>query len=476
MLEHKKQDKRSFRIVLLGVILQIIVLMAAFQGMRSQVLGNSKIYVITAVSVIDVEKGDVLSDQTVIISNDRIERISLRPDVSIPEEADLIDGKGLFLMPGLVDAHVHYFDQETFGRLFIANGVVLVRDMGSPNLMAIGVRKKLEKGEILGPEMLTTGSILDGDPPFIPTISISCKTPEEGRAAVRLQAKAGMDLIKVYSRLEKDVFLAIVDEAHKSALKPVGHVPEAVYLEEAAEAGQKSCEHLFGFGKVIAKLLGESVELKSGGMGTDVSYFSKVAEVNRGKLQEVLHRVRDNGMAVCPTIVVFKHGGRLKDIMVGKFPMLEYVSPMILNIWKTMWDPSTQETGMAEKIWPHMQAFVKELHGAGIMLMVGTDLLFPGIIAGYSVHEEMVLWQKVGIPSADILRSATLVPARFLGLDDRLGTIAEGKTASFVLVQANPLKDIRNASKIESVFLRGRYFSRNDLDRLLKETREICKQ
>jgi len=285
-----------------------------------------------------------------------------------------------------------------------------------------------------------------------------------------------VDQIKLYSRLEKDVFMAIVDEANKHGLKPVGHVPETVYLEDAAKAGQKSCEHMFGFGKVIAKMLGEPVVLESGGMGTDVEYFSRVAEVDSQVLQDSLHRVRDYGMVVCPTLVVMKHGSHLKEIMAGNYPNLEYVSPMIRDIWKSMWNPDQQNTDLIGEIWPYMQAFIAELHRAGVSLMVGTDLLFPGIIAGFSLHEEMLLWQEAGIPAADVLHSATLRPAKFVGLDSRLGTVAEGKTASLVLTRANPLKDIRNASQIESVFLRGRYFNRADLDRLLLEVKEICQQ
>jgi imidazolonepropionase-like amidohydrolase len=108
--------------------------------------------------------------------------------------------------------------------------------------------------------------------------------------------------------------------------------------------------------------------------------------------------------------------------------------------------------------------------------MVGTDLLFPGIIPGYSVHEEMAIWQEAGVPPADVLRSATIVPVQFMGLDERLGTVAAGKVASLVLVRANPLQDIRNAQQIEGVFLRGQYFGRADLNRLLEEARNLAQQ
>ena len=112
----------------------------------------------------------------------------------------------------------------------------------------------------------------------------------------------------------------------------------------------------------------------------------------------------------------------------------------------------------------------------GVPLMVGTDLILPGILPGFSVHEEMAIWQEAGIPPADILRSATLIPAQFMGKADRLGSIGAGKTASVVLVRANPLEDIRNAQLIESVFLRGEYFSRQDLDRLLLEAKQLAQQ
>jgi len=131
---------------------------------------------------------------------------------------------------------------------------------------------------------------------------------------------------------------------------------------------------------------------------------------------------------------------------------------------------------LPDYIWQNWARMVNGLNRAGVPLMVGTDLMVPGILPGYSVHEEMLIWQEAGIPAADVLRSATLVPAQFMNLGDRLGSIVEGKTASMVLVRANPLQDIRNAQQIEAVFLRGKYFSRSDLDRLLDEARELARQ
>ena len=180
---------------------------------------------ITGVAVVDVAKGIVLPDQTVIIAEGLIQAVGPRAGLAAPKRAKVIDGRGLYLMPGLVDAHVHYLEAPIFGRVMIANGVLLVRDMGMPNDYILKLRDELNRGDTLGPEMVATGTVLDGDPPLIPPISMGVKTPEEGRAAVRQQAAAGVDMLKVYNLLDKDVFLAIVDEARKIGLKVAGRPP-----------------------------------------------------------------------------------------------------------------------------------------------------------------------------------------------------------------------------------------------------------
>lgn len=430
-------------------------------------------YAITNITLIDVEKGIAIPDQTVKVAGDRIASIGQPGGPEVPERTRTIDGQGLFLMPGLVDAHVHYLDAPVFGRLMLANGVTLVRDMGMPNDLILGLRDALNQGDMLGPQMVASGAILDGDPPLIPLISIGIETPEQGRATVRRQVEAGVDLIKVYSRLDRETFFAIVDEARRCGRKAVGHIPETVYLEEAVSSGLASSEHLFGFEKVIAKLLGKPVKLEFAGLAPEAGNFQHLGQVDPQALQQVYERIRLGGMAVCPTVVTFKTASRIKAIQGGDFPRREYISPVVLGIWASMW---AQQEDLPEFIWRNWAQMVKGLHQAGVSLMVGTDLMLPGIFPGFAVHEEMAIWQEAGIPAADVLRSATLVPARFMGLGDRLGSLGEGKTASLVLTRLNPLEDIRNAQEIESVFLRGQYFSREDLSRLLQEAASLVQQ
>lgn len=432
---------------------------------------SASIYAITDVAIVDVENGIAVPGQTVIVVGDRIDKVGAQEKLDIPEGAEIISGHGLYLMPGLVDAHVHYFDAPVFGGLMIANGVLLVRDMGMPNEYILKLRDELNRGETLGPEMIATGAILDGNPPLIPSISLGIRTPEEGRAAVRKQADAGVDMIKVYSKLEEDVFLAILDEAQKYGLKVVAHLPESIYIEDAAAAGLGSSEHFHGFEKVIAKLLGEPVKLSYVGQGSELDYLQRLGEVNPEELQDVYQRIRVSGMTVCPTVVTFKTFTNNKAFQTGNFPRSEYISQKVLDLWKSQW---SQQDDAPEYIWQNWAQMVSELNKAGVPLMVGTDLMLPGIIPGFSVHEEMAIWQEAGIPPVDVLRGATIVPSQFMGLGERLGSVSLGKTASMVLVRANPLEDIRNAQQIEGVFQRGQYFSRTDLDRLLDEAKDLA--
>jgi imidazolonepropionase-like amidohydrolase len=430
-------------------------------------------YLLTDVTVIDVEKGLAIPGQTITVVGEQIETISAQGEAEKPKSARVIDGSGLYVIPGLVDAHVHYYDAPVFGRVLMAKGVLLTRDMGMPNEYILSLRNELNHGTKLGPEMVAAGAMLDGSPPVIPTISLAVQSPEEGRAAVQKQAEAGADMIKVYSNLEKEVFLAILDEAAKTGLKVVGHVPDAIGIEEAAEAGQASIEHWFGFEKVLASLLGEEPQYTYTGIGSGFAYLLRLGEVDPQALTALYQRLKASGVTVDPTVVTFKNWPDVDSLQLKDLAGGEYISQNLLSMWKTQWAGQTE---FPDIFWQNWAQMVKGMNEADVPLMVGTDLMCPGLVPGFSVHEEMAIWQEAGIPEADILRSATLVPAQLMGLGDRLGSLSVGKIASFVLLRANPLEDIHNAEQIEGVFLRGQYFDRQALDQLLKEAEDLAKQ
>jgi hypothetical protein len=309
------------------------------------------------VTVVDVEKGDLLPDQTILVEGELIRRIAPRAELPVPAAARTIEAAGLFVIPGLVDAHVHYVDPETYGPMFIANGVTLVRDMGGPTESVVAMRDRLQRREMLGPEMVVTGAILDGDPPIWP-FSETCPTPERAREAVRKLIGLGVDQLKVYSLLPRESYFAILDEARKAGIKAVGHVPDSITLEDAVEAGQASVEHLTGFPGLIARLTGKAEESRPN-FRQAFSFWNFYPKVDRDGLKVALAKLKSSGAVQCPTLVVIRGIGRGGEPDVSKDPRLQYVSPM----FRAMWNSDRYKFATwAKAAFTNMQALVGDLH------------------------------------------------------------------------------------------------------------------
>ncbi len=428
--------------------------------------------VIRNVTVVEVVNGKAVPGRTVVIRDGVIESILGGAEMVVPPEgARVIDGAGLFLMPGLFDAHVHYVEPETFGRLMIANGVTFVRETGNATGTILPVRDALNSGDLLGPRMIATGAIIDGDPPVWP-FSEACDTPEEARAAVRRLHEAGVDQIKVYSRLERGVYLAAAEEARELGLKVVGHVPLACGIDDAIEAGQSSIEHFSRVEDLIDRLAPGEGEGRGRGFG-QMRAWARLGEIDDAALAAELKKLAGAGVVQCPTLVVMAGIGESAEEEDGaaENPLLAYVPTGLRSFWGS--DTYKGWARQAGELVAPMQRMLAAMHGAGVPLMIGTDLANPYVFAGFSVHKEMELWAQAGIPAADILRAATVVPAGFCGVGDRYGTVEEGKRASLVLVEGNPLEDVRNAARIRAVVLDGRVFDRAALDGLMEEARGI---
>lgn len=426
------------------------------------------VIVIRGASIVDVERGALVAGKNVVVRGSRIDSI-VNAGQAPPEGARVVEATGMFLMPGLFDAHTHIFaSPDTFGPLLVAHGVTAARDLGAPTDLVIALRDSYAKGEELGPDLVVTGAIIDGDPPVWP-FSEAVTTPEEGRAAVRKLKDAGVDMIKVYTRLKKDVYEAVVSEAHALGLKATGHIPESVTLTEAMAAGHDCNEHLMRIDVAIAALAGQEQERDRAltRMMSGWAHFDKVSEE---QLIELGKAIAKSGMVQCPTLIVQAGIGRAADPDALKDPQMEYVPSYFSQMWAS--PAYTSWAKQAAQIVPLMQKTVAAMHKGGATLMVGTDLANPFVFAGKAVHEEMALWQDAGIPAPDILRSATIIPATFCGVSDAIGTIAPGKSASMVILRKNPLENVRNATEIEHVFLRGDHMDRAALDGIFKSVRE----
>ena len=430
---------------------------------------------IVNVTVIDVTEGSARAHRTVVVRNGKIEDVLYTPEAKGKAPGLQINGTGKFLIPGLWDMHVHTIFGDWFPRakeitrpLFIANGVTGVRDMGSDLDALQQLRNEISAGTLVGPRIVMSGPMLDGPQPRFPA-SIAIKTPEDGRRAVDELKKRGADFIKLQSLIPRDAVFAIADEAKKQGITFVGHVPDAVRASEASNAGQKSFEHLIGIFEGASPLEDEFIK----GSKSESKFLSTYDPERAAKLFALLAK---NQTWQCPTLV-WERGGNLIELSdFAKDPRAKYVPSYWKDVtWKRFTEQiehefNTDDLATRRRFVQKELEVVNDMHHAGIPFLAGTDTP-PGvyIFPGFSLHEELQRFVAAGFTPVEALQTATLNPAKFLGMEDRLGTIEKGKFADLVLLDANPLDEIRNTQKIAGVIANGRYFSRADLDKLLAE-------
>jgi len=423
------------------------------------------------VTVIDVTGGPAQTHRTVIIEDGHIQGIY--ETTRTQKGAIRINGTGKFLIPGLWDMHVHtvFGDWFPHGKeialpLFIANGITGVRDMGGELDVLQQWRKEITAGTLLGPRMVISGPMLDGPQPRFPS-SVAITTPDDGRRAVDDLKRRGVDFIKLQSLIPRDAVFAIADEAHKQGIPFVGHVPDAVRASEASNAGQKSFEHLIGIFEGSSPLEDEFLK----GPKTEAKFLATYDPTRASVLFTLMAK---NHTWQCPTLV-WERGGNLIDLAdFAHDSRAKYVPAYWKDVtWKRFIEQITHEYNTDDRITrEHFVAkeleVVKAMHAAGIQFLAGTDTA-PGvyIFPGFSLHEELQRFVAAGFTPLEALQTATLNPAKFLDMSATLGTIEKGKVADLLLLDANPLDDIRNTRKIAGVIANGRYLSRGDLDKLL---------
>lgn len=434
------------------------------------------VLIIHDVTVIDTTGGPAQPHRTVIVRDGKIEEVgSSAGGMGGKLTGTHIDGSGKYLIPGLWDMHVHIVFGDWFPRakqvtlpLFIANGITGVRDMGSELEVLQQWRKEIAAGTLIGPRIVMSGPMLDGPQPRFPS-SIAIKTPEDGRRAVDGLKQRGVDFIKLQSLIPRDAVFAIADEAKKQNITFVGHVPDSVRASEASNAGQKSFEHLIGIFEGSSPLEDQFIK----GAKTESQFLSTYDPKLATKLFELLAR---NQTWQCPTLVWERGGNLIEERDLAHDPRAKYVPAYWKDVtWKRFTDQvehdfNTDDLATRKRFVEKELEVVNSMHRADIPFLAGTDTP-PGvyIFPGFSLHEELQRFVAAGFTPLEALQTATLNPAKFLGRENELGTIEKGKLADMVLLDANPLDDIRNTQKIAGVVANGRYFSRSDLDKMLAE-------
>lgn len=444
----------------------------------------------THATVIDVERGRRLADTTVIVRGDRIARVGPSAQVPIPPGVRAVDLRGAFLIPGLVDVHVHSSFPNIEPALYVANGVTTVREMSGRDDLH-DWRDQADAGELLGPRWVIASRIIDGaptiwDPNLVDVVEAG--TAAEGRAAVRDAVAQGSDAVKVYSRLKPDVYRAIVHEARRRGIAVVGHTPDELDVTEASDLGQASIEHLF---TVFVATSRDERELRRRiaeirlDRGDYNGWFNRLHPIDlqamrsydRDKAARLFDRFARNGTHQVPTMVMHQalNHARTLDLSDPRRrylpqPILD-VLDMVLRDWYLAGRTPELDVEWAAKS-EHQLQLIGAMHAAGVPLLAGTDTGTCGIFPGFSLHDELRQLVQAGVSTADALRAATVEPARFLG-DRRAGRIATGAPADLVVLAADPLADIANTQRIDGVVTRGRYLDSAErqavLDRVAEE-------
>jgi len=407
----------------------------------------------------------LLRDQTVIVREGRIAELGPASAVRVPEGAQRIDGAGRYLAPGLADMHVHTWDAGELA-LFVAYGVTTVRNMfGSP--IQLMWRAQIEEGKLFGPRLYTAGPIVDGEPPVWPGSAVLVSA-EEADALVLGQKQAGYDFLKAYARLERDPYDALVAAGKKHGLRVVGHVPDAVGIERALFAGQSTIEHLTGY--VAASQTEDSPFLGRVGLLDEQQAWDSV---DPEKLDELVLATRDAGAWNCPTLVVLQkwvQGEEAERLM--QRPEMRFVAPMTRSFWspKNNYLSKMPEDVLAEirAADVHRKRLVGALHAAGARILLGTDMGNPFVVPGVAVHEELENLVDAGLSPYEALRAATSGAAECMGAGAEWGSVAVGSSADLVLLEADPLEDVRNARRIAGVMLRGRWHTAEELAQKLE--------
>lgn len=467
----------SLSIVLVKVIVFVSSIVFNYQVFGKESVSDSEGTVaIVNVNVIPMTKDVILDNHTVIVAEKKIVRICRSEVTCIPDGATIIEGKDRYLLPGLSDMHAHVGglnisenDEEARKiqaqqlRQYITFGVLTIRDPAATTVSIEG-RNRINSGKLVGPRMFVASQPIDGDPPSYPTpFLLATATREAAVEEVKRAHAAGYDMIKVYNLLPVDSFDAVMDFARDLGMPVVAHVPVQVELEHALEKGVRSIEHMTGFDQACARGLNEKKEPLRPYLGW--------AYCTPEKIKVIAELASKYPVWVDPTLVAvdtlktefdrYSGSGNGADAYMPKTARqyFEYLYRHIDPIHR-----ATMKGTRSSRI-----ALVKGLSDAGVPLLTGTDTM----ASGYDLHREIGLLVDAGLTPYQALTASTSEPARFFDMEGEFGTIVEGASADFILLDADPLQDISNIKTISGLMIRGDWW---DKSRIADERADLQKE
>ena len=405
------------------------------------------------VNVIPMTGEQVMEDQTVLVRDGRIAAVGTAGEVSVPEDAQRVDGEGRYLIPGWAEMHGHipspksepeFTENVLF--LYLANGVTTVRGMlGRTGQLAL--RKRANSGQIYSPTLYLAG------PPFTGN---SVGSPGEARQMVRQQKYDGWDFLKVLEGMSREEYDAMAETAHEVEIPFAGHVPNGISVLHVIEKGQATIDHIDGY-----------VEHLNGAEGP----------VDEAELEDVVQKTREAGVGIIPTMAVWEtlRGTPTLSTLTG-VEGLQYLPPQLVEDWteshRNRRQDSDFDEARAQQVIDSRMRILEALHEGGVQILFGTDAPQQFSVPGYSIHREVERMQQAGMTPSEIIASATRNVGNYFEDKDDFGTIQEGQRADLMLLEANPLDDLANIGQRAGVMARGRWMSEDFIQQRLQDIAE----
>ena len=406
--------------------------------------GAADVTAIVGVNVAPMDAERVLANHTVIIEGDRITAMGPRDETPTPDGADIIDGDGRYLIPGLAEMHGHLpsggANAEDTLFLYVAGGVTLVRGMQG-NEAQFALRERVDAGEIVGPTLYLAAPSINGN---------NTKSPDEAREKVRGYKEAGWDLLKTHEGLSRETYDAMADEANKVGIEFAGHVADDAGLARALEAGQRTIEHLDNYLTFMG---------------------AEDQPVSDEMLAQAVKATKDAGAGVVATLALWETFLGLPEDPAA-MPEVRYAPAQTRAAWASQLASvraNVAAEGGGALVIENRRKTLKALSDGGAEILLGSDAPQLYSVPGFSIHREMDAMAVAGMSPYEILRSGTAAIGAYYADKDTSGVIAPGARADLILLDANPLEDIANAALIDGVMLRGRWLPKAEIDARLEE-------
>ncbi|MBS7526392.1 amidohydrolase family protein [Fusibacter paucivorans] len=423
--------------------------------------------IINNVTILSMKDDRLTAGQYVKIENETIRAIQSSPFAETGD-VEIVDGTDQYLMPGLINMHTHLGDNPDDLQLYLVNGVTTIRNMwgygrfkpmnwimGTRVFDHLTLKRQIENAEVVGPDIITAGALLDGNPPVFPKYMYlhALSDREQTRRIIERQALQGYDFIKIYHALSRQQFDEIMIYAGQYNMRVAGHVPDDVGVMHALDSKMWTMEHLYGFINPYRPDLNPDMET----------------------VKVLSHQAAEKKVWQCPTLVANE---RLANTAMQKTyereRSFQYVSKRQRKGMRFLQKASEQLYEKKGIPGNHVymddyKAIVELLRRAGAGILVGTDKAVPYVVAGFSEHREMALLQDAGLSRYEVIRAATADAAKCLGLSDSLGTVEVGKRANLILTTSNPLDDLNAIQMHTGVFKAGVFYSRTECDAMLSK-------